>query len=257
MSHAVLTTRRLSVRYGRVIAVDDVSIEIDRSSITGLIGPNGAGKTSFIDAICGMCRSSGEVLLDGTALGQLTPHRRVSRGLSRTFQSLELFEDLTVGENLAVAGASGRARVEQLLSSVGLAASTAGRSPRHLPHGQRRLVAVARALASKPTVIVLDEPAAGLDDGETAALGLALRSIAEHGTTVLMVEHDMDLVMSICDAIFVLSQGRLIASGRPADVMRNPAVIASYLGADAVASRFDQRHDHAGPSTGGSADDAR
>jgi ABC-type branched-subunit amino acid transport system ATPase component len=235
MTGGSLEVRELTVTYGSVDAVSQVTLRTEPGAVTGLIGPNGAGKTTLIDALCGLCRSTGQVWLDGANLSALRPHQRNERGLVRTFQSLELFEDLTVAENLSVAGAAGKARVNELLAVCGLDESVAPTSPRGLPHGHRRLVALARALASRPRVLVLDEPAAGLDIEETRRFAITLSDILRTGTSIFMVEHDMDLVMATCSLIHVLDRGRLIASGPPNAVATDPAVVAAYLGADATA----------------------
>lgn len=243
-----LATRGLSVRYGGVQALVDADVEIERGQIVGLIGPNGAGKTTFIDAVTGFTPSSGSVTLGAHDLSGLTPHQRSRLGLSRTWQSAELFDDLTVGENLTVASAAGsvwqlaRRSVRRptrsgpdaiaLLARLGLE-EFADVAPDQLSQGRRKLVGVGRALASDPDVVLLDEPAAGLDTDETHALGAHLRALARHGPGMLLVDHDMGLVLSVCDHVIVLDFGRIIASGSPAEVRRDPAVITAYIGDEA------------------------
>jgi branched-chain amino acid transport system ATP-binding protein len=242
---ARLSIRSLSVNYGGVRAVDEVDITVEPSTIVGLIGPNGAGKTTTIDAITGFTASRGHVELDGELLDAMNAHQRARRGLVRTFQSVELFDDLSVRQNLEVAAtperwwspfvdavAPRRSRaidVDWALDAVGLAGSASARPP-DLSHGQRRLVALARALVGRPKVLLLDEPAAGLDTDETAALGQLLRTMPERGVGVLLVDHDMSLVLSACSEVVVLDFGRVIAAGAPSEIRRDPIVIAAYLG---------------------------
>jgi len=247
---ATLEVQGLTVRFGAVTAVDDVSFRVAPRQVVGLIGPNGAGKTTLIDAVTGFARpSDGHVVLDGTAMGgrAWSPARRARAGVRRSFQSLELFEDISVAENLH-AGATERTPLSGLRDLVwpshpqlpptavasirefGLEHDL-DRLPRELPYGRRRLVGIARAIASAPSVLLLDEPAAGLDDTETDELGDLVRRLAdERGMAVLLIEHDVELVLRICDHIVVLDFGRKIAEGTPAEVRANPAVIAAYLG---------------------------
>jgi ABC-type branched-subunit amino acid transport system ATPase component len=246
-----LETRSLTVRYGGVVANDDVTISVPPGSITGLIGPNGAGKTTLLDAVTGFAPSSGEVKLDGAALDGLAPHRRARCGLARTWQSLELFDELTVRENVQVAAT--RLTVRSMIGDIvwprrrrasddhdgalallGLE-TVADERPTSLSLGHQKLVGVARALASSPSCLLLDEPAAGLDTSESAELGRRLDAIAWRGTTVLLVDHDMDLVLDVCTHIYVLDFGRLIASGSPAEIREDERVIAAYLGTSADA----------------------
>ena len=248
MSGPALRVDGLTVSYGGVLAVDGVSIAVDPGEVLGLIGPNGAGKTSLIDAITGFTPARGSVRIGDEALDGLPPHRRARAGLGRTFQSVELFDDLTVEENLRVAASDPRwwsplvdavrprdrhaADVAWALDAVGLAdAATA--MPTELPTGRTRLVGVARALVRRPAVLLLDEPAAGLDTAESAALGHRIRAIAASGVAVLLVDHDMSLVLSACDRVAVLDFGALIATGPPAAVREDPRVIAAYLGTGA------------------------
>jgi branched-chain amino acid transport system ATP-binding protein len=246
-SGAVLEADALRVQYGNVVAVNDVTFSVPRGSVTGLIGPNGAGKTTMIDALTGYVRPTrGEVRLEGETITGSRPHRLARRGLIRTFQSVELFNDLTVEENLMVAAEppgmlAGLGRVfvpdrRQRSEAVRWALDVtelqdvAGRLPTELSHGQRKLVGVGRGLACRPSLLLLDEPAAGLDTSETLALGQRLRTLPEHGVTVLLIDHDMGLVLSVCDQVMVLDFGNLIAQGTPAEIRANPAVIEAYLG---------------------------
>jgi branched-chain amino acid transport system ATP-binding protein len=241
----VLKTRGISVRFGGLQAVADVDLDVGEGRLVGLIGPNGAGKTTFIDAISGFVRSEGEVELDGADLTGLPPHARAQRGLARTWQSVELFDDLSVAENLVVAShrpsvwrtigetlsapAAVSDEIAPALDLLGLEA-TADKLPTELSQGQRKLAGIARALVAKPRVLCLDEPAAGLDTHESEELGRRLRQLADAGQAMLLVDHDMGLVLGICDEVTVLEFGKVIAHG-PADVVRrDEAVITAYLG---------------------------
>ncbi len=242
---AVLVTQGVSVSFGGVHAVVDVDLEVHEGQLVGLIGPNGAGKTTFIDAISGFVRSRGRIELDGRSLSALPPHARARRGLARTWQSIELFDDLTVSENLAVAAhrpslwdtlrevvsrpAAGTQSMERALGLLGLGA-VAEAMPTDLSQGQRKLVGVARALAAAPRLICLDEPAAGLDTRESAELGRHLREVVDGGTAMLLVDHDMGLVLGICDHIVALDFGKVIAQGPPDRVRRDPQLVRAYLG---------------------------
>ena len=243
----LLTVEHLTDRRGGILALDDVSITVDSGMIVGLIGPNGAGKTTFIDAVTGFLPvDAGRISLRGLDLSRLGPHRRARAGLARTFQSVELFDELTVADNVRVAvdprGLLSRLldfawprrpatdhAVAWALDLLGLT-NVADRSPAELSNGRRKLVAVARALAPRPAVVLLDEPAAGLDSAESRDLGERLRQARAEGITVFLVDHDMSLVLNVCDWIYVLDFGRVIASGPPAAVSRDTTVLASYLG---------------------------
>ena len=237
----------LTVRYGGVTAVNDVSFSVSPGQVVGLIGPNGAGKTSAIDAVTGFTAATGKVILDGVDISQVSVPKRARLGLSRSFQSLELFEDSTVLDNLRAAS-DPRDRLSYLRDLVNPKApplptevvaairefrleEVLDRQVQDLPYGQRRLLAIARAVAVRPSVLMLDEPAAGLGDVETAELAHLVRRLADDwGMAVLLVEHDMNFVMSVCDEIIVLDFGRRIAAGPREAVRNDPVVIAAYLG---------------------------
>jgi branched-chain amino acid transport system ATP-binding protein len=223
---AALSARGVSVSFGGVQALVDVDLDVPEGALVGLIGPNGAGKTTFIDAICGFVRARGAVELDGRDLSGLAPHQRARGGLARTWQAAELFDDLTVGEHVAVA-AHGEA--PDALSLLGLEVAV-DKLPAQLSQGERKLVGVARALAAAPRVVCLDEPAAGLDAAESERLGRQLREVVDGGTAMLLVDHDMSLVLSVCDWIVVLEFGKVIAVGTPDEVRRDRRVVEAYLG---------------------------
>lgn len=225
----ILKATGLSVSFGPVKALSDVDLEVRRGQIVGLIGPNGAGKTTLIDALTGFVPARGRIHLDGTDLNGMSAHRRARAGLARTWQGADLFDDLTVRENLEVAARSGDVQVGPILDRLGLAYA-AETSPASLPEGQRKLVGVARALVAEPSVLLLDEPAAGLDPTESAELGRRISAMAGPDTAVVLIDHDMGLVLSICDYLVVLDFGAVIAAGTPAEVRRDPAVVAAYLG---------------------------
>jgi branched-chain amino acid transport system ATP-binding protein len=248
----LLETRGLTVRYGGLAANQHIDLDVEQGKLVGLIGPNGAGKTTFIDAITGFTAvSSGTVHFDGTDVAGLGPDQRAHLGMARTFQSLELFEDLSVRDNLLVAAQRPRwyaflldlvhvwrtdtgqqAQVDAALDALGLLA-IADALPSDLSHGQRKLVGLARALAARPKLLLLDEPAAGLDTAESQLLGSHLRSFLGLGTTIFLIDHDMGLVLNVCDDIYVLDFGRIIAHGTPNQIRNDPAVITAYLGQSA------------------------
>jgi branched-chain amino acid transport system ATP-binding protein len=230
---AVLRAREVSVRFGGVHALAGVDLEVEEGQLVGLIGPNGAGKTTFVDAVTGFVGYTGGVELDGRELAGVPPHARARAGLSRTWQSTELFDDLSVRENLAVASHRRDAdAVDEGLSLVQLGWA-AELMPGDLSQGERKLVGVARAIAMRPRLLCLDEPAAGLDTSESEELGQRLRRLADGGTSMLLIDHDMGLVLGICDHVFVVEFGKLIAAGPPDAVRRDPAVVTAYLGAAA------------------------
>ena len=235
---ALLECRGITVRFGGHIALDDVDISAIPGLVTGLIGPNGAGKTTLFNVICGLLTpSSGVVRLVGRDVNRLAPYKRARLGLARTFQRLELFGLLTVRENVMVA-ADLRARyaheehpdVEAIIDRVGLTRRIDDRVD-ELPTGQARLVEIARALAASPRVLLLDEPASGLDEDESNQFGALLRTLAAEGIAVLLVEHDVQLVMEVCDLIHVLDFGRIIAVGDSDSIRTDQSVLTAYLGA--------------------------
>jgi ABC-type branched-subunit amino acid transport system ATPase component len=237
---ALLDVREVGVRFGGLQALDEVSLDVEAGRVTGLIGPNGAGKTTLFNVITGLqAPTTGQVVIDGDDITLAKPHVRARKGIGRTFQRLETFGTLTARDNVLV-GAEMRRRwsrerfdvrevADQLIDRVGLRA-VADEKVDKLPTGTARLVEVARALACKPRVLLLDEPSAGLNENETGALGSLLRELAGDGLGVLLVEHDMSFVMGACDYIHVLDFGRLIAAGSPTDIQANPDVRAAYLG---------------------------
>jgi branched-chain amino acid transport system ATP-binding protein len=244
----------VSVSFGGVRALVDVDVTVEPGQLVGLIGPNGAGKTTFIDAISGLVGYRGSVLLDGRDLAGQPPHGRARLGLARTWQSIELFDDLTVRENIAVAAqhpsvwaavlevVSGpNEQVEQIdgaLRVFGLE-GLGEAMPSDLSQAHRKLVGVARALAAAPRLLCLDEPAAGLDVVESEALGRDLREIVDRGTAMLLVDHDMGLVLSISDYVVVLEFGKVIARGTPEAVRSDPNVINAYLGSKGAEVRAE------------------
>ncbi|MGW4481370.1 ABC transporter permease subunit [Rhodococcus triatomae] len=231
----VLSVQGVGVRYGAVRAVDDVGFDLRAGEIVGLIGPNGAGKTTLVDAISGFATAEGRITLSGKDIAKLPPFRRSRAGLGRTFQDIELYDELTVAENVAVGAArsgdtdSAVTSVLTLLDITELADTTAA----DLSQGQRQLVSVARVLAGRPAVALLDEPAAGLDSSESRWLGERLRAARGLGVTMLLIDHDMDLVLNVCDRVVVLDLGKVIAVGTPADIRNDPTVVAAYLGSPA------------------------
>jgi branched-chain amino acid transport system ATP-binding protein len=232
---SLLTVRNVTVRFGGNVALDNVALEAAAGEITGLIGPNGAGKTTLFNVITGLLvPQRGEVRLGHTDLTPLAPYRRARAGMARTFQRLELFGLLTVRENVELAAAVRRhappaAKADELLALVGLSDVADVRSD-ELPTGKARLVELARALATEPRVLLLDEPASGQDETETEAFGLLLGRIAAEGVAVVLVEHDMQLVMQTCQRIHVLDFGSILAVGSPQEIQTNKAVLEAYLG---------------------------
>ncbi|GAA2365799.1 ABC transporter ATP-binding protein [Dactylosporangium salmoneum] len=242
----VLATTGLTVRYGGVLANTDISIRVDKHEVVGLIGPNGAGKTTFVDAVTGFTPARGTVSVAGRRIDRLAPHQRRLAGLARTWQAGELFTDLTVRQNIAVA--SGRGPLHNLWSDLtGRRGSgddvdaamelfglqfVADRRPGELSLGRQKIVGVARALAGPTRALLLDEPAAGLDTDESAEFGGHVRAIAASGLAVLLIDHDMNLVADVCDRVYVLDYGAVIADGTPGEVLADPAVRTAYLGSE-------------------------
>jgi branched-chain amino acid transport system ATP-binding protein len=240
---APLEVRDVTVRFGGNVALDQVSLSAEPGCVTGLIGPNGAGKTTLFNVITGLLGpNSGTVELDGSDVTKLNPTKRARRGLARTFQRLELFSLLTVRENIRVAAdiRKGWSRdkdnpaeiVERIIERVGLGEIAEERVD-SLPTGQCRLVELGRSLATKPKVLLLDEPASGQDETETEQFATLLRELADEGMVVVLVEHDVQLVMKICQTVHVLDFGQVIAVGTPAEIQMNEAVLAAYLGSGA------------------------
>ncbi len=246
---ATLEVRNLSVAFGGVRALDDVSFSVHPGEVLGLIGPNGAGKTTFIDAVTGFVKPTGTITVDGEDVSRLPAHGRARRGIGRSWQSLELFEDMTVLDNLRAAAEDrtkkayltdlfrpSRAPLPPVASAAVKEFGLEGdlhRHPGELPYGKRRLVAIARAVAAAPSVLLLDEPAAGLDHREVEELGdLVTRLARDWGLAVLLIEHDIEMVMALSDRVVALDFGMKIAEGSPIEVSNDPGVVAAYLGVD-------------------------
>ena len=232
----LLRAEEITVSFGGHRALAGVSLAAEAGRVTGLIGPNGAGKSTLFDVVCGLRRpGAGRVWLDGHDITREGPARRARRGMCRTFQHLELFGRLSVRDNLLVAAELGPGRrraartVEGVLDRLGLT-GVADDLADALPTGLARLVEVGRALVLGPRVLLLDEPAAGQDAEETQRFAALLRSLADEGTAVLLVEHDMSLVMGVCDEVYVLDLGSVVAGGPPAHVQQDRRVLAAYLG---------------------------
>jgi branched-chain amino acid transport system ATP-binding protein len=242
---ALLQTTDLTVQFGGLKACNEISLDVQRGELLGLIGPNGAGKTTFINAITGFVPHSGSVMFEGDEISGLPPHRVAHKGLTRTWQSLELFDDISVRANLDVAatrltpavaikdyfGRSQRIaeRVDATIDALEMHEIEYAQ-PNDLSMGYRKLVGVARALVADTELVLLDEPAAGLDRSETEWLAQKLREIIDFGISVLLVDHDMGLVLNVCDRIHVIDFGKTIAVGAPAEIRNDDAVIAAYLG---------------------------
>lgn len=254
MSNSLLEVRSLSRSFGGLKAVNEVSFTVNQGSIKSVIGPNGAGKTTLFNLISGMLPcDSGVVLQNGREITRLQPYKIAELGISRTFQTTKLFSRMTVAENVMVGRHSRtragflsgvlnlpwtwreereiRERSLQLLDALGLAYA-ADQLASNLPFGKQRLLEIARALATEPSLLLLDEPAAGLNIYETREMADLVLKIRGWGITVLLVEHDMSLVMDISDQIVVLNYGRKVAEGEPAEIQRDPEVIRIYLGGD-------------------------
>ena len=238
----LLTLRNVRLRFGGIVALDDVSLDVDEGKIAGLIGPNGAGKTTVFNVITRLYRpDSGQIDFDGRSLMRTPPHGILARGIARTFQNVELFSTMTVLENVLVgahttsrfrADRGVRSRALETLGLVGIE-SLASRPVAGLPFGTLKRVELARALVSEPRLLLLDEPAGGLNHQELQELAMFIRLLRDElKLTVLLVEHHMRLVMSVSDHVHVLNFGRMIAGGPPEQVQRDPVVIDAYLGGE-------------------------
>jgi branched-chain amino acid transport system ATP-binding protein len=259
MADRLLELDAVTMQFGGISALDDVSIHVDTGEIMGLIGPNGAGKTTVFNVVTGVYHpTAGDVRFDGRSIAGEKRYRITKRGIARTFQNIRLFPEMTALENVmvgvdahartSVPGAlvrlpftrneekSSRDSAMQLLEFMGIAAQ-AHNAARNLPYGFQRRLEIARAMATKPKILLLDEPAAGFNPAEKSELGQLIRTIRDRGFTVLLIEHDMSVVMSICDRISVLDFGKHIADGKPAEIRNNQKVIEAYLGVPSDASR--------------------
>ena len=245
----MLEIKNLTGRFQGLVAVDDVTTYVAARELVGLIGPNGAGKTTLFNLISGfIAPSDGEILFEGRSLAGMRPHRIARLGIGRTFQNLRILPNMTVFDNVSIGALAafghspwqalmpGRRtrsdQISELTRDPGSSASRgqAGELATNLSYGRRKYLEIARALATRPKLLILDEPAAGLNDTETAELAGFIRDLVQRGLTVLLVEHDMSLVMSICDRVVVLASGAKIADADPTTVQRDPAVLDSYLG---------------------------
>lgn len=256
----LLAAEQLFRRFGGLVAVGGVDLAVQPGTVHGLIGPNGAGKTTLLNMLSGHLRpTSGVIRLGSDDVTRLRPADRAHRGVRRTFQNLKLFKDMTAIENVMVGmhantraeiwhallrspfqrreEAAITARAQAALEFVGLSANAACARASTLPYGHQRLLEIARAIVAEPSLLLLDEPAAGLNHVESRRLITLIKDIRAQGITIILVEHHMDVVMATCDAITVLHHGRLLAHGTPADIRRHPEVVRAYLGTGRRAHR--------------------
>jgi branched-chain amino acid transport system ATP-binding protein/branched-chain amino acid transport system permease protein len=237
----MLALENVGVRYGGVDALRAVTLTVEPNHVLGLIGPNGAGKTTLVNATTGLAPlASGTIALDGKRIDGIPPHRIARAGIARTYQNIRLFGALDVRANLAAGAFSrpGRPTTEELttlLQRAGIAHVDLAAKAGSLPYGDQRRLEIGRALAAAPNVVMLDEPAAGMNPSETTRLVDTIRAIAAAGIAVLLIEHDMTLVRAACDSVVVLNFGEIIARGTPSEVARDPVVVEAYLGSDAGA----------------------
>ncbi|MGH2446707.1 MAG: ABC transporter ATP-binding protein [Candidatus Limnocylindria bacterium] len=257
---ALLTAQQVTMRFGGLVANREVDFHIPRGSIVSIIGPNGAGKTTFFNQLTGMLKpTSGDILFEGESIVGMAPNEIVQLGVARTFQNIRLFNDMTVLNNVMVGRhvrlkaswwssllklpsvreeeAETRRRARELMDLVGLSAGYEDEWAKNLPYGDQRRLELARALASEPKLLLLDEPTAGMNPGETARMTALIKRLRDElNLTVLLIEHDMKVVMGISERITVLDHGELLAEGKPDEIRSNPAVIEAYLGKQAASA---------------------